>query len=151
MAWQKKPLKDVIGRFVQRIDLLQKTVNRQSACYFKLGDFDCFDIKCTSENLIELKYKITGFYHHINYDMRNDSVSYYVTAKYSGHWKFSAPDQITNYTSLRTACTEEGYFQQMTIQDLSEFEMDDIISLIKFVDTVYYKTEAIRNAASTKV
>lgn len=149
MAWEKKPLADVLDRFVQRIDLLKKTVNRKTACYFKLGDSEYFDIKCTDENLIELKYKLTGLHYHINYDRRSDSLMYYVTSKYSGHWKFGAPEHISIYKNLRFASTEEGYFQQMTIQDLTDFAMDDIIKLLNFVDTVYCKTEAVRNEASS--
>lgn len=151
MGWVKKPISDVLARFVQKIDLLTKTVNRKNACYFKLGDSEYFDIKCTDENLIELKYKLTGVNYHINYDMKNDSVSYYVTTRYSGHWKFSAPQHISVYRNLRSASTEEGYFQQMTVQDLTELELDDIIGLLKFVDTVYYKTEALRNEARTAI
>ena len=151
MGWVKKPISDVLERFVQRIDLLHKTVNRRPACYFKLGDSEYFDVKCTAEDLIELKYKLTGVNYHINYDMKNDSVIYYVTTKYSGHWKFSAPQHISTYKNLRVASTEEGYFQQMTVQDLTEFEMDDIIKLLNFVDTVYSKTEAVRNEASSSI
>ncbi len=149
MGWQQKPIKDVLDRFVQRIDLLTKTVNRRPACYFKLGNSDYFDVKCTAEDLIELKYKLSGVNYHINYDMKNDSVAYYVTTRNSGQWKFSAPYHICSYKDLRLASTEEGYFQQLTVQDLSGLQLDDIINLLKFVDAVYYKTEAVRNEAST--
>ncbi|SOK59204.1 hypothetical protein [Yersinia phage fHe-Yen9-03] len=139
-----KKISEVVKKFNAKFDGLFKTVNRGDYCYFKINDF--FTIKCGNDMVVQFKYMPNSQdYYYMNYDYNNDSVMFYTTRKYSGHWKHSAPDNIVIFKNLTRLCTEEGHFQEMTRQDLTDFEISDIISLLLMGKTIVDKTKEYRN------
>lgn len=145
-----KTIADVISKFKNRFPELKKTVNRKKMCYFAIdGEHS---VKCNLNYLVQFKYvsnNVSTYY--INYDSRNDSVTFYRTDKsgsFFSNWQ-SAPIDKISYSNLRTIDSEESYFQQMTIQNLTGFEISDIISLIEMADYVVQKTKEHRDESST--
>ena len=154
MSWRANPISDILGRVAKRASTVYKTVNRADHCYFTFNHVsEQYTIKCNDEGLVEIIYKpSTGRSFYMNYDSRNDTLTMYYTNRYSGGSGHSAPDGITNFTRCRKICTEEGYFMEMTRQDLTVLPMDAIIAHIEFCDTILEATRRIRNAkASTTV
>ncbi|QOI71328.1 hypothetical protein pEaSNUABM50_00389 [Erwinia phage pEa_SNUABM_50] len=146
MTWKK--INEVVGRFYKNFSTLRKTVNRGDYCYFKLNDY--YEIKCGDDYLVQFKYKPNSQdYYYMNYDYNNDSVMFYTTRKYSGYWKHSAPDNIVIFKNLTRLCTEEGHFQEMTRQDLTDFEIPDIISLLMMGKAIVDKTKEYRNVGTS--
>ena len=154
MSWQNNPIIDILGRVANRSSTVYKTVNRADHCYFTFSKVsDYYTIKCNDEGLVEIIYKPSNsrtFY--MNYDSRNDSLMMYYTNKYSGSYRHSAPDGIVTFNRCRKLCTEEGYFMEMTRQDLTVLPMDVIIAHVDFCDKIIEATRGYRNGqASTTV
>lgn len=155
MSWIANPISDILGRVANKASTrtLHKTVNRADHCYFSFSDTDEYTIKCNDEGLVEIIYKpSTGRSFYMNYDSWNDTLTMYYTNRYSGHYSHSGPDGITNFTRCRKICTEEGYFMEMTRQDLTVLPLDVIIAHIELCDKILEVTRRIRNGkASTTV
>lgn len=146
--------KELFDKFFKHEDVLRKTINRKTACYFKFGEQAHIEVKITEHNLIEFKYKPNVYdQYHLNYDIKNDSlVRYKTSVAYAGHNHKRSPKQnMLVLHNLRTLCTEEGFFQEMTRQDLTDLYEDDIVRFMKLVDKIIQRREYENEQTSTSV
>lgn len=146
--------KELFEKFFQHEATLAKTINRKVACYFKFGFQKHIEVKITEHNLIEFKYKPNLYdEYHLNYDITNDSlVRYKTSVAYAGHNHKRSPKQnILVLRNLRNLCTEEGFFQEMTRQDLTNLYEDDIVRFMKLVDKIIKVRTVENERTSTSV
>lgn len=131
--------KELLDKFFKHEAVLRKTVNRTTACYFKFGIHQHIEVKITEHGLVEFKYKPNIYDHyHLNYDIKNDSLIRYKTSvdyAVQNHNR-AAPKNTLVLTNLKRLCTEEGFFQEMTRQDLTGLEESDIIRFLALVDKI---------------
>lgn len=141
--------KELLDKFFKHDAVLRKTVNRSTACYFKFGVQEHLEVKITEHGLVEFKYKPNVYdNYHLNYDIKNDSlVRYKTSVSYAGqnHKRAAQQNQLV-LRNLKRLCTEEGFFQEMTRQDLTNLEEADIIRFLDLVDKII----KIRNEANDK-
>lgn len=144
--------KELLDKFFKHDAVLRKTVNRKTACYFKFGTQEHIEVKITEHGLVEFKYKPNVYdNYHLNYDIKNDSlVRYKTSVSYAGqnHKRAAQQNQLV-LRNLKNLCTEEGFFQEMTRQDLTNLEEADIIRFLAIVDKIIKIRNEENDKAST--
>lgn len=138
MVWLK--INEVLAKFYENFRSLIKTYNRDNYCVFKFSN-NC-EIMCSGECYVLFKYKPNNqdAYYNLYYHYNDDSVIFY---SYQ-----STSDNILVFENLTLLSTEEGYFQEMTRQDLTYFEISDVLFLLTMAKSIVKKTKEYRNLSS---
>jgi hypothetical protein len=149
-----KIVRKVIDKIYANYKLVKKTRLEKDVCYYrhsfvehKVGRHDPhIQIKDCDTGLLEMIYVPNSKErYYMNYDKINDSVLFYYCSKDYGSVFFSEPKNLVPLKNVSKLCTEEGHFQQMTVQDCSTINCEDASKILEIVNDLISRTEGYRN------
>lgn len=147
-------VRKLVDKFYENYQTVHKTQLHTDICYYKkhffsyrMGRHDPhIQIKDSEHDLIEFIYVPNSKErYYMNYDKRADSVTFYLCKKDYASVFFSSPVGTISFKNVQKLCTEEGHFQQMTVQDCSGIDIQDAIKILDMVQYIKDTTKGYRD------